>query len=69
MQAGQDNITNNYLVLLKIETYIHTYIIAHYNPSVRIINQVSHKTYVMLVNFISKWPDLQFKVDSERQIF
>ena len=47
---------------------IHTYIISHYNPSVRIIDLVSHTTYVVCVNFIHKWRDLQFKVDSERQI-
>ena len=44
-------------------------IIGHYNPSVRIIDLVSHTTYVMRVNFIYKWRDLQFKVGSERQIF
>ena len=49
--------------------YIQTYIIAHYNPSVRIIDLVSHTTYVVCVNFIHNWRDLQFKVDSERQIF
>ena len=31
--------------------YIFTYIIGHYNPSVRIIYLVSHTTYVMCVNF------------------
>ena len=41
----------------------------HYNPSVRIIVLVSHTTYVMCVNFKHKWRDLQFKVESERQIF
>ena len=30
---------------------IHTYIIGHYNPSVRIIDLVSHITYVVCVNF------------------
>ena len=34
---------------------IHTYIIGHYNPSVRIIDLVSHITYVVCVNFIHKW--------------
>ena len=33
-------------------TSIHTYIIGHYNPSVRIIDLVSHTTYVVSVNFI-----------------
>ena len=36
--------------------YIHnTYIIGHYNPSVRIIDLLSHNTYVVCVNFIHKW--------------
>ena len=48
---------------------IHTYIIGHYNPSVRIIDLVSHTFYVVYVNYIHKWRDLQFKVVSERQIF
>ena len=41
----------------------YTYIIDHYNPSVRIIDLVSHTTYVVCVNFIHKWRDLLFKVD------
>ena len=49
--------------------YIHTYIIGHYNPSVNIIDPVSHITYVVCVNFVHKWRDLQFKIDSERQTF
>ena len=32
--------------------YIHTYIIGHYNPSVRIIDLVSDTTYVVCVNSI-----------------
>ena len=35
--------------------YIHTYIIGHYNPSVRIIFIVSHTPYVVCVNFIRKF--------------
>ena len=46
-----------------------TYIIGHCNPSVSIIDLVTHTTYVMCVNLIHKWRDLQFKIDSERQIF
>ena len=46
-----------------------TYIISHYSPSVRIIDLVSHTTNVVCVNFVHKWRNLQFKVDSERQIF
>ena len=49
--------------------YIHTYIICPYNPSVRIIDVVSHTNYVVWVNFIHKCWNLLFKVDSERQIF
>ena len=49
--------------------WILIHIIGHYNPSVRrIIDLVSHTTYVVCVNFIHKWRDLQFIVDSERQI-
>ena len=47
---------------------LHTYIIGHFNPSVSIIDLVFHTTYVVCVNFIHKWRDLQFKVDSDRQI-
>ena len=46
-----------------------THIIDHYNPLVRIIDLFSNTTYVVCVNSIYKWRDLQFKVDSKRQIF
>ena len=49
--------------------WIHTHIVGHYNPSVRIIDLVFHTTYVVCVNFIHKRRDLKFKIDSERQIF
>ena len=39
------------------EQNIHTYIIGHFNPSVRIIDLVSYPTYVLRVNFIHKWRD------------
>ena len=58
-----------FLYLSVPSSLIHTYIIGYYNPSVRIINLVSQTTYVICVNFIHKWLDLQFKVDSEREIF
>ena len=48
--------------------YSVSYIIGHYKPSVRIIDLVSNTTYVVCVNFIHKWRDIQLKVDSERQI-
>ena len=31
--------------------------------------RASHTTHVVCVNFIREWRDLQFNVDSERQIF
>ena len=38
-----------------VHTYICTYIIGHYNPSVRIMDLVPCTTYVMCFNFIHKW--------------
>ena len=63
---------NNCIVLIGIfhtQALLLHYTIGHYNPSVRIIDLVSHTTYDVCVNFIHKWRDLHFKVDSERQIF
>ena len=37
---------------------IHTYIIGHYNPLVRIIDLISHTTYDVCVNFMYKRRDL-----------
>ena len=49
---------------------MHTYIIGHYYHSVRIIDLVSHTTYDVCFNFYTQVTgDLQFKVDSERQVF
>ena len=48
-------------------SHVHTYIMCHYNPSVNIIDLVSHTTCVVCVNFTQKRRDLQLKV--ERQIF
>ena len=48
---------------------ITAYIMGHYNPSVKIIDPVSHITYVVFVNFIHNCQDLQFKANFERQIF
>ena len=49
--------------------YTPTFIIGHYNPSVRIVDLVSHTIYVVCFNFIHKWRNLRLKFDSERQIF
>ena len=46
-----------------------TCIVGHYNPSVRIIDLASHATCVVCISFIHKRPDVQFKVDTKRQIF
>ena len=37
-----------------VVTYIHTYIIGNYNLAVRIVDLISHTTYVVCVNFIHK---------------
>ena len=37
---------------------LNTYIIGHFNTSVRIIDLVSHITYVVCVNFVHKWRDI-----------
>ena len=60
------NIINSWLCSVKSAS---TYLIGHYNPSVRIIDIVSHTTYVVCVNFVHKCRDLQFKVDYERFFF
>ena len=62
-------ICNNNAVEQKFILQLRTYVIGHFNPSVRIIDLVSHTTYVVCVNFIHKWRGLQFKIDSERQNF
>ena len=61
------NAFKNFRVLLQA---IHTYI---NNWPLQLVSQdyglASHATHVVCVNFIFEWRDLQFKVDSERQIF
>ena len=59
-----------WIIISLNSTYIHIYI---HNWPLQPFSQdydlVSHTTYVVCVNFIHEWRDLQFKVDSERQIF
>ena len=51
-------------------TFLHPYIIGHYNSSVRIIDLVSHTSYVVLcVNFYILMAGPAAEVDSERQFF
>ena len=52
-----------------LHTYIHTYI--HnwpLQPFSMDYGLASHTTHVVCFNFIRQWHDLQFKIDSERQI-
>ena len=46
-----------------------TYIIGYCNPSVRIIDLVSHITYVVCVNFMHKWRNIQLKAKNLWKIF
>ena len=55
-----NTITNYILIINELHTYRHTYIIGHYNLMVRIIDLVSHITYVVCDNFTHKWRNLQF---------
>ena len=47
-------------------TYIHNWSLEPFSQD---YDLASHITYVVCVNFIHEWRELQFKVDSERQIF
>ena len=46
-------------------TYIHNWLL---QPFSQAYGLASHTTHVVCVNFICEWRDLQFNVDSERQI-
>ena len=50
-------------VLLNLHTYAHSWSFR------QDYDLVSHITYIVCVKFINECLDLQFKVDSERQIF
>ena len=69
----QNALKKNYWIFSQIsfftwknKTYIHNWSL---HPSARIIDPGSHTSYVVCGNFIHKWWDLQFKIDSDRQIF
>ena len=49
-----------------IHTYIHIWPLQPFSQD---YNLASHRTYIVCVNFIHEWQGLQFKVDSERQMF
>ena len=67
IDVGDSNLNLSYYIK-RIFWRLHT-LFGYYNLLVRIINLVSHTTYVVCVNFIHKWRDLQFKDDSEWHIF
>ena len=46
--------------------YIHNWSLQSFSQD---YDLASHTTYVVCINFIHKWRDLQFKFDFERQIF
>ena len=47
-------------------TYIHNWPLQAFSQDCSL---AFHATHVVCVNFIREWRDLQFNVDSERQIF
>ena len=49
------------------KTQLHTYIIGHYNPSVRIIDIVSHTTYVVCVNLMHNYSQSFCQKSDERK--
>ena len=56
---------------IAFETVSATYYIPNWplQPLSQDYGLFSHTTHIMCVNFIREWRDLQFNVDSERQIF
>ena len=54
------------IIFIACFTYIHTYII---DPFGQDHSLASHTTHIVCDNFTCEWWDLQFKVDSDRQIF
>ena len=57
---------HNTTITFNGETYLAMIIIAHYSQDYDV---AFHTTYVVCINFMHEWRDLEFKVDSERQIF
>ena len=45
---------------------MHNWLLQHFSQK---YDLACHTTNVVCINFIYKWPDLQFNIDSERQIF
>ena len=57
---------NSTCVLLIVHTYINNWLL---QPCSQDYGLASDTTHVVCVNFRHEWRDLQFKVDSKRQIF
>ena len=58
---------NSYLdILFPTADYIHNWSLQPFSQDYHLVSQT---TYVVCFNFIHKWWDPQFKLDSERQIF
>ena len=59
--------SSNYIYcLLYIHTYIHNWSLQPFGQDHSL---ASHTTHIVCDNFTCEWWDLQFKVDSDRQIF
>ena len=59
---GTDGVVDSFLIC----TYIHNWLL---QPFCQDCDLHYHTIHAVCVNFIYKWQNLQFKVDSERQIF
>ena len=67
---GKQLISDTYVIGHYNPLYLLTYqLIGNYNPSVKIIDLISHTTDVVCDNLMHKWLHLQFKIDSELKIF
>ena len=61
---------NERIATIRIRAKFYTYLLNWpLQPFSQDYDLASHTIYVVCVTFIHKWRDLQFKVDSERQIF
>ena len=52
--------------IILVTTYIHNWSLHLFSQDCKL---ASHTTYVVCINFIHKWRDLQFKVDSVDRFF
>ena len=66
--SGKSNFSNSiwHVSTAFTHTYLHNWPL---QPFRQYFGLDSHTTHVVCVNFVRDWRDLQFNVDSERQIF